>query len=63
MHPKVAENGEAEEGQSMSIGSVAGGGRYDNLVSMFLPKQNVPCVGISLGIERLFTIMKEKKKV
>ncbi|VDN03772.1 unnamed protein product [Thelazia callipaeda] len=48
------------EEQSINIGSVAGGGRYDNLVSVFLPKHKVPCVGISIGIERLFAIMKEK---
>lgn len=52
-----------EETRSMNIGSIAGGGRYDNLVSMFLSKHKVPCVGISIGIERLFTIMKEKSKV
>ncbi|VDN84291.1 unnamed protein product [Brugia pahangi] len=58
------ENGDSDkETRSTNIGSVAGGGRYDNLVSMFLPKHKVPCVGISLGIERLFTIMKEKLKM
>ncbi|VDO37849.1 unnamed protein product [Onchocerca flexuosa] len=58
------ENGNAdEEIQTVNIGSVAGGGRYDNLVSMFLPKHKVPCVGISIGIERLFTIMKEKSMI
>lgn len=49
--------------QGLNIGSVAGGGRYDNLVSMFMPKHKVPCVGISFGIERLFTIMKDKSEV
>lgn len=58
------ENGSAEEEiRSMNIGSIAGGGRYDNLVSMFLSKHKVPCAGISIGVERLFTIMKEKSKV
>jgi len=52
-----------------SVGSVAGGGRYDNLVGMFHPKnKTIPCVGISIGVERLFTVIeakyaKEKKKV
>ena len=37
---------------------MAGGGRYDKLVGMFDPKKrNVPCVGVSIGIERLFSIM------
>lgn len=41
-----------------SVGSVAGGGRYDGLVGMFDPKgRSVPCVGVSIGIERLFSIM------
>lgn len=60
---KMESDGTNEETRSTNIGSVAGGGRYDNLVSMFLPKHKVPCVGISIGIERLFTIMKEKLEV
>lgn len=47
-----------EKGELIQVGSVAGGGRYDTLVGMFDPKKrNVPCVGVSLGIERLFSIM------
>ncbi|MCE4606191.1 MAG: histidine--tRNA ligase [Desulfurococcales archaeon] len=34
------------------IGAIAGGGRYDNLIGMFL-KQSIPATGISLGLERL----------
>ena len=51
-----------------SVGSVAGGGRYDGLVGMFDPKGRkvykqmiynklliqVPCVGFSIGVERVF---------
>ncbi|XP_061581906.1 histidine--tRNA ligase isoform X3 [Cololabis saira] len=49
----------AEEG--VSVGSVAGGGRYDGLVGMFDPKgRKVPCVGVSIGIERIFSIMEQK---
>merc|ERR1719309_1543552 len=45
-------------GEDISVGSVAGGGRYDGLVGMFDPKgRSVPCVGVSIGIERLFSIM------
>uniref|UniRef100_UPI003AAA79C1 histidine--tRNA ligase isoform X3 n=1 Tax=Centroberyx gerrardi TaxID=166262 RepID=UPI003AAA79C1 len=54
-----AQNGAAEE--SVSVGSVAGGGRYDGLVGMFDPKgRKVPCVGVSIGIERVFSIMEQK---
>jgi len=55
------------------VGSVAGGGRYDNLVGMFLQsnkkknKKNkkqkiVPCVGVSIGIERLFAVVESQAK-
>jgi len=45
-------------GEEITVGSVAGGGRYDGLVGMFDPKnRSVPCVGVSIGIERLFSIM------
>lgn len=38
------------------MGSIAAGGRYDKLVGMFSGK-DVPAVGVSIGIERVFTIM------
>jgi histidyl-tRNA synthetase len=50
----------------VTVGSVAAGGRYDKLVGSFLGgkgKSNVPCVGISFGIERLFSIMEAKHAV
>ncbi|XP_039132063.1 histidine--tRNA ligase, cytoplasmic-like isoform X1 [Dioscorea cayenensis subsp. rotundata] len=43
------------------VGSIAAGGRYDNLVGMFSGKV-VPAVGVSLGIERVFTIMEQLEK-
>ncbi|KAJ0249785.1 Histidine--tRNA ligase [Hirschfeldia incana] len=43
------------------VGSIAAGGRYDNLIGMFGSKQ-VPAVGMSLGIERVFNIMEEQHK-
>jgi histidyl-tRNA synthetase len=42
------------------VGSVAGGGRYDKMISLFLGNE-VPATGISLGIERIAEIMKERK--
>lgn len=45
------------------VGSVAGGGRYDELVGMFDPKGRlVPCVGFSIGIERIFSILEARAK-
>jgi histidyl-tRNA synthetase len=38
------------------VGSVAAGGRYDELVNMFDKRSHVPCVGLSLGVERLFAV-------
>lgn len=45
---------------STQVGSIAARRRYDNLVGMFSGKQ-VSTVGVSLGIERVFTIMEEEK--
>ncbi|XP_030813265.1 histidine--tRNA ligase, cytoplasmic-like isoform X3 [Camarhynchus parvulus] len=47
--------------EPLSIGSVAGGGRYDGLVGMFDAKgRKVPCVGVSIGIERIFSILEQR---
>ena len=43
------------------VGSIAAGGRYDNLIGMF-GKKRVAAIGVSLGIERVFTIMEQKQK-
>ena len=40
-------------------GSLGGGGRYDNLVGMFLG-QSVPACGFSLGLERILVVMTER---
>ncbi|KAF5833236.1 hypothetical protein DUNSADRAFT_10518 [Dunaliella salina] len=42
-----------------NVGSIAAGGRYDTLVGMFSSK-DVPAVGVSIGIERVFAIMEAK---
>ncbi len=41
------------------IGSLGGGGRYDNLVGMFLGR-DVPACGFSLGLERIIVVMTER---
>ncbi|HEX8747911.1 MAG TPA: histidine--tRNA ligase [Pyrinomonadaceae bacterium] len=41
-------------------GSLGGGGRYDNLVGMFLG-QDVPACGFSLGLERIIVVMTERE--
>ena len=41
------------------IGSLGGGGRYDNLVGMF-SSESVPACGFSLGLERILVVMSER---
>lgn len=41
------------------IGSLGGGGRYDNLVGMFLGRDVAAC-GFSLGLERIIVLMTER---
>lgn len=43
------------------VGSIAGGGRYDQLLGMFSNK-SIPAVGVSIGIERVFNILEETLK-
>ena len=43
------------------VGSISGGGRFDNLIGMFSGKQ-IPAVGVSIGIERIFNILEKHYK-
>lgn len=45
----------------VNVGSIGGGGRYDNLVGMFSGKV-IPAVGVSVGIERIFAILEERTR-
>ena len=42
-----------------SLGSISGGGRYDDLVSRFTG-QKVPSTGVSIGIDRLVSFLYER---
>lgn len=57
--PKKTEDDDNSE--NVGVGSVSAGGRYDKLVGMFSTRKNgdIPCVGISFGVERLFSIIKQ----
>ncbi|MEO7989490.1 MAG: histidine--tRNA ligase [Chryseolinea sp.] len=46
---------------NVSIGSVSGGGRYDNLTQAFGDKENLSGVGFSFGVDRLYDAMEELK--
>lgn len=41
-------------------GSIAGGGRYDNLIGKFIGEQ-IPAVGFSIGFERIFSMLSESE--
>ncbi len=51
-----------EDGQIVRFGSVGGGGRYDGLVSRFR-SEPVPATGISIGVSRLMTALKNLGKL
>jgi histidyl-tRNA synthetase len=42
------------------MGSIGGGGRYDDLTGLF-GVNNVPGVGISFGVDRIFDVLEEKQ--
>ena len=45
---------------NVQIGSIGGGGRYDDLTNLFgVP--NIPGVGISFGVDRIYDVMEELK--
>ncbi|MEO0487816.1 MAG: ATP phosphoribosyltransferase regulatory subunit, partial [Pseudomonadota bacterium] len=48
-----------EKGQTVQFGSVAGGGRYDDLVKRFTG-QAVPATGVSIGVDRLLAALRAK---
>jgi histidyl-tRNA synthetase len=45
-----------EDGEEVVFGSVAGGGRYDDLVARFTG-QTVPATGVSIGVSRLMSAL------
>jgi histidyl-tRNA synthetase len=57
---KASEDEDRSDDPSVGVGSVAAGGRYDNLVERFRPGANLPCVGVSFGIDRIIAITKAR---
>ena len=45
--------------EGYTVGSVAGGGRYDGLIGMFSSKQ-IPAVGLAFGFDRIMEAMAEQ---
>lgn len=60
---------EAVQTESQGVGSIAAGGRYDDLVGMFSgtnkkgQAKTIPCVGISIGVERVFSILMARQNM
>ena len=50
-----------DAGETIVFGSVAGGGRYDDLVARFTGQQ-VPATGISIGVSRLLSALRSRSK-
>lgn len=52
--------------EGYNVGAVGGGGRYDNLIGMFMPinkqgeKKSIPAVGFSFGFDRIIEAMEEQ---
>lgn len=44
--------------QGVEMGSIGGGGRYDNLTEVFGVK-DIPGIGISFGLDRIYLVMEE----
>ena len=42
--------------------SVAGGGRYDDMIGSFLGKGSIPAVGISFGVDRIYDALVERQE-
>ncbi|SEK51532.1 histidine--tRNA ligase [Jannaschia helgolandensis] len=51
-----------EKGRPRQFGSVAGGGRYDDLVTRFTG-QAVPATGVSIGVDRLLAALTAKGRI
>jgi histidyl-tRNA synthetase len=64
--PKPEEGGASgkkskKDDPASQVGSIAAGGRYDNLVGMY-GKRQIPCVGISFGVDRIYTILEARRR-
>lgn len=62
---KAAEDDEEVDESQVGVGSIAAGGRYDNLVGAFTAAASaegkkapqMPCVGVSIGMDRIFALL------
>lgn len=57
---KLGVDDDRSDDPTVGVGSVAAGGRYDGLVGMFSGRGQIPCVGISFGVDRIFSVIKKR---
>lgn len=67
---KKGKKDDDDASEYVGVGSIAAGGRYDGLVGMFLGTNSkgkkapsIPCVGISFGVERLFSLIRQRQEL
>ncbi|KAG7927792.1 hypothetical protein KL925_002150 [Ogataea polymorpha] len=67
---KKSKKDDEDASEYVGVGSIAAGGRYDGLVGMFLGTNSkgkkapsIPCVGVSFGVERLFSLIKQRAEL
>ncbi|ODV85399.1 hypothetical protein CANARDRAFT_28195 [[Candida] arabinofermentans NRRL YB-2248] len=66
----ASKSSEEDASEYVGVGSIAAGGRYDKLVGMFLGSNSkgkaapsIPCVGVSFGVERIFSLIKQRSEL
>ncbi|RUS35566.1 histidyl-tRNA synthetase [Jimgerdemannia flammicorona] len=66
-HPTSKKDTDELDELTVGVGSIAAGGRYDELVGMFTGKNKnrevnlrIPCVSVSISVEHVFSIMLAK---
>ncbi|KAH0579167.1 Histidyl-tRNA synthetase [Termitomyces sp. J132] len=63
--PKTGDDEDEVDESQVGVGSIAAGGRYDGLVGMFTAAAaaegkkaaELPCIGVSIGLDRVFSII------
>lgn len=55
----ITKSSSRNQSSQIGVGSIAAGGRYDNLVGMY-KKSTIPCIGVSFGVDRIFTILEAR---
>lgn len=49
--------------RNQQIGSITGGGRYDNLIGLFSHRHDIPATGTTIGLERIIALLNDQEKL